>query len=682
MRQTLLRVAEIIANTKMYPALVSIDQSVEFKAAVEAGIVEIVDDQITFTTPELLTDWLARYCALDIASAWCDFTQTAQKLRRVDHLFRILGLPKSATTQLFLSLENDCGKNVLSRLYEAACIKVGAQEPNVVLNAIYFPFCDALPELNYHPTDLADQLGPVLTATESFVPLGKLHGAIEELAKQSQQKAESLLKAFLQRPEQRTGELAANVLKAFWTFNPSMAHQKALQLTKAKIPALQRIGAIAWFSYELPSHEEKLVVTISRLEELCESNDTDILSVVAQALSALFRNLEGENYRRRIREGFLRLSSHEDPSVQYVIARCLVQLADGSADADWFWESLDHLSGVSASHKGIVDNLDLTIYSLVKHHPKRVTRYLQHVVTSRSAEIKGEHSGLLDLYENTVIRLIEKKQSILESTITLWFASKDSRLHQAAADIVARFVQERRHQSGDTIQLDKTELNMLDEEDVHRVMCALAGYLDDFKALAVLLVSVLSREPLNERTHDLIVEALVDVVLYNMPSVGDYLRDLAADAGTLEIVRQVAKESLACSDAYYTPLKNRPRIKEFAPPDIRIHRYNAAQERLLRNLQDKAFNESRFLSMIPVVPTKYGRSSFSAEHGNMTSPIPMRSFNTPIDLPRESIIDPLGWKIKRMQWRHVAMHGLPAKSTMDSVNNNHGSDEEKKSEEV
>ena len=392
MRQTLLRAAKIIAGTKMHPAPLSGDQTVEFATVVDAGLVEIADDQIAFATPELLATWIARYCALGIADVWQDLAQTAQTLRQADHLFRALKLPRSATIQLFLSLENDCGKDVLARLAEAARVEVGAQEANIPLNAIYFAFCDALPELDYQATDLADYLGPVLNATESYLFAGKLHGAIERLAEQSQGKAEALIEAFVKHPERRSAELAANALKSLWTFDPCAAHKKALELTEAKLPALQRIGAIALasFSYELPSHEGELSATIDRLEELCESDDADLLSASARAFGALFAAASDDDNRlRRIREGFLRLASHEDPVVQSVVARVLVQRTDDSGVAEWFWDALGRLSGVPAHHRGVLRSLDLATYSMVERYTKRVTGHLEHVVTSRQYGMEG-----------------------------------------------------------------------------------------------------------------------------------------------------------------------------------------------------------------------------------------------------------------------------------------------------
>ena len=163
-------------------------------------------------------------------------------------------MPRSAITELFLSLENDHSKSVLARVKEAAQISAGANESNVILNSIYFKFCYVLPELDYTPSDLADHLGPVVDAMGNFDPWdeGELHRAMERLAEKSQGKAAALLDALLQRPEQRTVELAVNALKALWKFDPSKAHMESIELTKAKLTSLKQIGAIALarFSYE------------------------------------------------------------------------------------------------------------------------------------------------------------------------------------------------------------------------------------------------------------------------------------------------------------------------------------------------------------------------------------------------------------------------------------------------
>lgn len=191
------------------------------------------------------------------------------------------------------------------------------------------------------------------------------------------------------------------------------------------------------------------------------------------------------------------------------------------------------------------------------------------------------------------------------------------------------------------------------------------------------MISVLSRDPLGERTSNLITEVLEQVVLYNEPSIDSYLKNLTANINTTETVRKVIDKSLASSDTYYTSRKSRPQLKELLPPNSRIHRYETAQQRLLRNAWDREFYQSRLQNLIPITHTKFGQSSFSAEHGNMRDPTPMKIFTNLIDWPRECIIDPLGWKIKQMNWKHMALHGLPDESTMDSANNSDESNKQK-----
>ena len=663
-RQRLLHVAKIIADAKTQPAPLPKDQAEEFRAVVDKGLVEIKDDQIAFATPGLLAAWVPRYCATSISDVWEDLDQTAQELLLAYHLFRKLELPSSAITDLFLSLENDRGKSVLARVKEAAQVRAGANESNVILNSIYFKFCDVLPELDYTPSDLADHLGPVLDA-RGYYDLwdeGELHVAVERLAEKSQKKAEALLETFLQRPEQSTVELAISALKSLWKFDPGRAHKESLGLTKARLTPLKQIGiiALARFKYELPSHVVELSATIERLEELYESNDTNLLTTIARAFVDLFVVLPESSQLQRVRERLIHLASHEEPYVQFVVSKVLHRQAEDLRETEWFWDTLGHLSGVPACHRIILETLDWTTYGLVDHHPERVVIYLEDVVTSRFYGTEGQYGSLPNLYSNTVSHLIENQQSVLESAITRWFASKDPRLHTAAADLVGRFAHDSRRQPDRTIRLDSSELNLLDEETVQRVMCALTGHVDDYKALVSLLISVLSRETVSEHVCELMVDALDRVVLYNVPGLGgEYLRSLIEDADISEHVRLVVAEALERSDAYYAALKGRSNLKELTPPDIRVHRYHAEyQKQFSRVSQKKEFSESRLLSLIPIVPVKYGRASYSSEDGDAASPVPMRAFRTEFEMPRETIIDPFGYKLKRRKRKNMAMGGF------------------------
>ena len=671
-RRKLLDVAEIIACSKMHPAPLPKEQVRGFKVVVDKGFVKIENDQIAFATPERLATWIPRYSAMCISDAWGDLDQTAQKLLQAYRLFRTLELPKSAITELFLSLENDCGRDVLARLEEAACLEVRANESNVPLSSIYLKFCDVLPELCYTPSELADHLGPVLDATDSYSSWdrGKLREAIERLAEKSQEKAEALLDAFLRRPEQRVAELAASALKSLWKFDPDKAYKKALELTTEKLTLPKHVGIIALsrFNYELPSYEGELAETIARLDELCESDDADLLPTIAQAFSDLLANLREGSQVERVQKRLLHLASCKEPIVQFVISKVLQQRANDSGDSDWFWDALGYLSGVPACYQDILETLDRTIYGMVERNPERVTRYLENVVISRPYGREGESGRLPKLYGDTIFHLIDEQQSVLESTITRWFATKDPRLHEAAADLVGCYTQEARHQPGRTIRLDSSELNLLEEADVQRIMCALTGYVDNYKALASLLISVLLRENISEGVLELMESALDRVVLYNMPGLGgEYLRDLTQDADIPEHVHQVVTDGLERSDTYFAALKGRPNLKELMPPDIRVHRYYAESQKQLSHAYQKiVVDESRLFSLIPMTPIKYGRSSFSSESGNAASPVPMRAVRTELEMPRGGIIDPLGYELDRIEWRCIAIDGLPPESQSPS----------------
>ena len=205
----------------------------------------------------------------------------------------------------------------------------------------------------------------------------------------------------MQRPEQRTVELAVSALKSLWTFDPSKAHKESMELTKAKLTSLKQIGtiALARFSYELPLHERELAATIECLEELHESDDKNLLITIARAFGDLSTILPEGNQLQRVRDRLLRLASHEEPYIQFVVSKVLYKQAGDSGDTEWFWITLGHLSGVPACHWNILEMLDWTTDGMVEHHPERVARYLEDVVISRSYGAEGENGRLPKMYE-------------------------------------------------------------------------------------------------------------------------------------------------------------------------------------------------------------------------------------------------------------------------------------------
>ena len=683
MKDILLRVAGMIAHAKMHPAPFPAEDKSDFISAIEAGTIKIEDSQVSFAAQQLLVKWTARYCAQEVSAAWQDIDKATQELRTAESLRVRLKLSRSFSGVLINTLENDYGCKVLARLADIARGVKGQNANSPALNALYFIFCDALPQLKYEAKDLANQLSPVLEATESYNPSGLLHQAIEQLAAVSENQALAMIEAFLEEPARRSVELAANALKALWDFNPAVAHKRAIELSESNLTDCQQVGVVAlsWFRYDPTKHVQELESTAIRLEELARHQDDGLLPAISQAYGTLIGSIDEPDILERVKSGFLELASNKAPRVQWVVANILFRSTGDLESTDWFWDALDCMAGVPAAQTDILNRLDWTTYKKTESDPERVMEYLKSVVMSRPYGMEGAQARLHEIYEHTVAALIDKQQTSVEAAITRWFTSRESRLILAAADLVSRLVSESRRDSDRVIQLDKSELGNLTDEDVQQVVCAIIGFVQDYGAMASLLISVLSRGDLSSSVLILIDSGLAEVALYNKPlSVGEYLRDVVAKTDTSANVRQLIEQVLARTDQYFVPLENRPDVKELMPPDIRAERFRSAEEsQRYRVYQKIMFDESGFMGMIPTVPVKYGRSTIPSGFGSVESSQPMMSVRTDVELPRGEIIDPVGQMINRARWCQMAISGLKDGS-LDSSNSEISQPADNKSE--
>ncbi|MCY4170729.1 MAG: hypothetical protein OXF08_03915 [Bacteroidetes bacterium] len=672
-RQKLLSVAEIIANAQTHPATLQPPLHKDIEPLVQRGLVKIEFDKISFSSDELLATWIPQYCAIQISNEWSDLNVTARKFLRAYDLFRKLGLTEKSIAVLFLSIEKDCSKNILIRLEEAALLMIKDPQSELPLSSIYLKFCSVIPQLDYTSIDLVNHLGPVLEAKEDYLFPRELYESIERWASQSQEKAESLLSTCLEQPQNRTVELATYALISLSKFDHESAHRKAIELTKKERLSLQRVGtmALSRFSYDIQVHEKKISDTINRFEELCHNNDEILLSTLCRAYVFLLYNLPESKHLVRVQERLFYLASLKKIKIQHVLSKVLFHHSNKFGDSDWFWNVTDHLADIPADHKFILDELDWAMYSLAKTYPERVLRFIENVVLSESYGDINQINSLPNLYKHTLTQLIDKHLSVLESKMTRWFASKSSRLHFAAADLVKYFMTENSIQCDNKILFDSSELNQLDEGDIERLIFAIIGYVEDYNALTSLLISVLSRKEVSNHICEMIVSILEHVILYNKPSLGrKYLRDLIENSDISGSTRQSITDAIGRSDSYYNFLGGRPNLKEFIPPPNRAHRFYVERQKMINRLhQENMFNDSRLLSLIPTIPVKYGRASFSSDDTGKSSKVSFNTIRSEYEIPRELIINPLRHQIKRINWRFMAVNGNPLNSS-SSANEN------------
>lgn len=73
-------------------------------------------------------------------------------------------------------------------------------------------------------------------------------------------------------------------------------------------------------------------------------------------------------------------------------------------------------------------------------------------------------------------------------------------------------------------------------------------------------------------------------------------------------------------------------------------------------MMEEANKQSPLLSMIPMVPLKYGRAFFMELEGSFTALSHLGSVSTQWERPRGEFIDPLGQAHQRMWWQYAGLN--------------------------
>ena len=629
---------------------------VDLSPAIDLGLLMLEEEKVSIPDAEILQDYLVRHAAEGVAlPAWDELEAFTRAFEEIQHRGACLKMRQETATGVLLVLAHDHSKDLLSRVAEAARWAKTQEERNWPFWAIYPSFCDALPQLHYAPASLARDLEPVIQAADGDLSGGSVYGAVEKMAERSQGLAESLVDAFIARPDSPVVALADSALIALATFDLKNAHDKALALLDSPKPTLRRVGisSLGRFDYTGDTEGGILHITLEHLERLWATPDADTDYVLVRAYGGLLQHAE-----QKASEALIEMAARSNPAVQNQASFVLFQTKGEAYDKPWFQEALLRLARVPSSQTRTLQNLDYCAARCVREFPQVALSFVQKLVTSREYGREGREFVLPEMLSSTYMALREHQPERLTEAVTHWFASDDPRLHLAARDIV----QHRAYASVGSPQpmftLSKTVLETLSEQPIVHMLMRIMGHVAHSRTLAALLASALQRDPCPPTLAGFVAEALSEYVLYNYPGeAGEYLRSKLEGAkdDSENIEHRVIRTALTRSGAYLEARRQLPASKELQPPSHRVYLLLLAQQKQHASKMDEAEEQSLLLSLVHRVPLKYGRAFFTEVEGTFSAPSPLGSLSAQWEPPRGEFIDPLGQEYQRMQWRHAGL---------------------------
>jgi hypothetical protein len=533
---------------------------------------------------------------------------------------------------------------------------------------LYQPLTNVLHRLDVGPEEVAQNAAPILKASSRDMMGGQLHGAVEKMARQSEERAYELYDTLISHPGPPVKSLAADALEGLSAWDFEKAHRRAIRLTEEEIPILKRVGIVSLGKVDFGGRDHSFLrETWERLKKLAREPDEETDYVLVRTLGDLLTAFESTTGTEggeipgtnRVGEVLAEMAGRADQRVKHAVAQVLFLRGEDHLHSDWYQRALLQVADVPSTHAQTIRHLDASARRFLDAEhpsPEKALDFLREFVVRRTNGGKPD-----ELLSGMIASLRDNFFGEFRSELTRWLASSEPDLHRMAANMYKHFDQiEAGEDSGRRFHLSKEVLDDLGEQKVVHVVKRACGYVaGGGTLLADLVISALYREPSSDELMSFVGDMLTEHVLYNYPEGGrDVLEDYAEDTEKALIV-EVARKALKESARYYEELQDLPHLKEFRPPSRRKYLLRKALHDQQTKIKEQAWEQSDILSLFSHQPLKYGRAFFS-DHGpeGFSEPTRLGRFPHSTEMPRGANIDPVGMEYQRFRWRQAGLEGI------------------------
>ena len=187
---------------------------------------------------------------------------------------------------------------------------------------------------------------------------GQLHGAVEKMALQSEERADELYDTLISHPDPPVKSLAANALDGLSAWDFEEAHRLAIQLTKEELPILKRVGIGSLGKVDYQDQDPSFLrETWERLEELVGDPDKETDYVLVRTLGDLLTafesttGTEGDEIPSTDRVGgvLAEMAGRADQRVKHAVAQVLFLRGEDHLHSEWYEQALLQVADVPST---------------------------------------------------------------------------------------------------------------------------------------------------------------------------------------------------------------------------------------------------------------------------------------------------------------------------------------------
>lgn len=631
---TLVQIAGAFFEEESYPEEGRFDEGA-ILSAIELGILNSDEEKLLFSDLNVKIHCLVRYLVdsriLPKSDMGEDYIDIIQEAYWRENSLSARGL----VAQLISELHNKHGFNAF------AIVSRGIEDGNFPWN-LYGCLSEVLPNLIIEPASIENPLTRIMEAVKNDGDGGRLHPAFEKYSNTRPESGEILYEYCVSHPDSSLVAYLHNILKGLAHHDFARSHSRAFALILKESLAFRKIGimALGIFDYgeELP---DGLARTRERLQQLHDESDEEILGAVAHAY--FFLSKAGHDMSAAI----LDLSDRDVPTVQFWISSVLQERVEDSQSESWFQKVLLGLSSADHNNKDILRNIDQALSKIRESSASLVRSFFEDWIRKHSNE--SNNPGLPDSFRQTFSSM--SWDPLASEMVTVWFNADGQEFHKEAARIVRYFYSPKYSEPPKELALSKVVLDRMTPQDSLFVLRKILGHIvAEPYTLCSLAFSLLQRESLEPDLVRQIIAAFVEYIGYNYGRAAtEFLKNKTKDGSRIE--KEVAEKAMIGIEAYYEALSALPRLREFEIPLQRNRQLLMAKQKRDQKIFKNAETKSVLRQFCHNIPLKGGRSFFLQQGETFSASTPLREFRGEIEFPRGEMLDPIGQKLHRIQWK-------------------------------
>jgi len=472
---------------------------------------------------------------------------------------------------------------------------------------------------------------------------GIQYGPIAVLTNEQPQFARELLDRFIKSGEPFIAGYIATICENLPDVSIKDLHSELLTLiSHAEEPVVQgAVITLGNLKYDIDTNKEIIEKTLSSFDKLLEKNSEAINQAITSSLGELY--YLGFEAQSRL----LALSKRNNPQICFQISRFLSLHYKSIINDEWFKELLMTLSATHCQYKGIIDNLDHVLYSLLGTENNQSLFEFFFTTWLINSDFQQNEHKLDSLFGSTLSRLAENS-AFFDALVTKYLNHDNYKVNQAAAKLI-RFSNLYKKRP---IFLDQAIIKSFDFDDVLYICRKILGYLFEVKTLCSFIFSVLTAKANDTNVKGLLHDIFLNHIGMDFP--GTTLEFLKERLSVLDLNKELETTIRNIVDALESrqkKLNSLPRLNELSVPTRYSYQISLEESKNMSKAMEKA-QEGSITSMIATkIPLKYGRSWFSYRNGKYCSPSNLSSFSHSFEVPRSEIDSPVSASMQRAGFR-------------------------------